>query len=277
VVKVQNAPIILVDAHVHLHTCFPIEQVLSAALQNFTQVAARAGNPPPFAACLLLTEMQGEDWFLRHSRTLKNQDHSLSFGAEWSLALTDEAFSLVATHTTGTRLYLLAGRQVVTAERLEVLALLTADLFPDDKPLPETVTAIAQAGGIPVLPWGVGKWVGQRGQLVTQLLQTKGLPRIYLGDNSGRPVGWRRPQNFARVEQQGLPVLPGTDPLPLPSQAARVGSFGFALAGHLDQAYPGTALKQHLQSTPTVQPFGALESPWRFIRNQLALRFSKLA
>jgi hypothetical protein len=72
-------------------------------------------------------------------------------------------------------------------------------------------------------------------------------------------------------------VLPGTDPLPLRHEERRVGSMGFWLGGSLPPAMPAGALHQRLMS-PGSQPFrvyGELETPLRFLRNQLALRFRK--
>lgn len=270
-------PFTLVDAHVHLHKCFPVDRVLTEANKNFSQVAGRlAGGANDFFGCLLLTEMQGESWFI-DTRVRLEQSESIRLGS-WTLRATEERETLLATHVSGQTLGLFAGRQVVTEERLEVLALLTSETFPDGKPLLETINAIAATGGLPVLPWGVGKWIGQRGTLIDDLLQQESIPILCLGDNSGRPLGWRRPQRFALADQKGLPVLPGTDPLPIPTEVSRPGSFGFSFPGSLDMAHPAASLKSKLKSSPnSIKPFGRLESPWRFVSNQVILRLQKAA
>lgn len=276
--SVQSNPLVLVDAHVHLHPCFQVDQVLSNALDNFSQTAADLGSADNFVPCMLLTEMRNEDWFTRHYALVHHRAGDTSVGGGWRLLPTDETCSLLAVHESGETIVLVAGRQVVTRERLEVLALLTAKTFADGQSLTDTVNAIAEAGGIPVLPWGVGKWLGHRGQLVAQLLQGQTDATVYLGDNSGRPLGWPRPKNFALADQQRLPILPGTDPLPMASEASRIGRFGFALYGALDPQRPGRFIAEQLgASSPVLKAYGSLEAPLRFVKNQLALRLQKSA
>ncbi|HEY9888618.1 MAG TPA: hypothetical protein V6D02_09480 [Candidatus Obscuribacterales bacterium] len=272
-----TAPLILMDTHVHLHRCFAVEQVLAKGWANFAKVAAQRGQRDNFIGCLGLTEMAGEGWF-NQQRQLAQGTGAVSLPDDWQLKSTADAVSLWATHPTGARLLLLAGRQIITQEKLEVLALLTPVALPDGDSLGGTVAAIAAQGGIPVLPWGVGKWIGPRGTLVTAFLQQQDRPKILLGDNSGRPWGWRRPPSFHLAEQQGLPVLPGTDPLPLPSEAARVGSFGLHWTGPLDSERPGQTIYAQLQAlSPPISAYGPLEMPWRFVKNQVALRLQKAA
>ena len=258
---------ILIDTHVHIYDCFDIDIFLNSAWQNFRRQAAGQ-----FTGVLLLTESGDYHWF----ETLLSQvgeGASSSYG--WKFYPTDETCSLRATDAQGRTLYLIAGRQIVTAEKLEVLALISDLTFPDGLSATDTIKAIQASGGIAVLPWGVGKWVGKRGQLVTQLLQQPELSPLFLGDNSGRPQFWSRPHYFSWVEQQGTPVLLGTDPLPLSSEVSRPGQFGLILTTELDKNAPGRSIKTSLlTSAASWQPYGSLETPWRFVRNQLALKSS---
>jgi hypothetical protein len=269
---------LFLDTHVHLHSCFAIEQIFSGAANNFATQASRLGQAEPLIACLMLTEMQGEDWILRHLDLVKNSSSGvLPLKDGWTLSPTAEDDSLMATHMPSQkRLALLAGRQIVTKEQLEVLALLTITAIPDGLPLEETINTVIAEDGIPVLPWGVGKWIGARGRLVAEYLQRDNVPKVFLGDNSGRPLGWRRPSHFKLSEQRGVPVLPGTDPLPLPTEASKVGSFGLQISGTIDVNYPGNTVRKllHELSLP-VETFGQLEKPWRFMQNQVALRVNK--
>ena len=72
---------------------------------------------------------------------------------------------------TGQTLYVIAGRQIITRERLEVLALCTAKEFADGEEVETVLDKVRRAGGLPVLPWGAGKWWGTRGRIVTELLR----------------------------------------------------------------------------------------------------------
>ena len=66
----------------------------------------------------------------------------------------------------------IAGRQIVSAERIEVLALGTRTQIPDGQPLAATIDAVRADGALAVLPWGFGKWWGARGRMVDAYLET---------------------------------------------------------------------------------------------------------
>jgi hypothetical protein len=241
---------------VHVHPAFDEERFLSAACENLS----RHGEGVPV---LLLAEMAGANVFARWR----------SGNAPWEVTLTDEPHSLfLRKHSTlnlqPSTLLVVAGRQIITAERIEVLALLTARQFPDGKPLEQTVQEVEEASAIPVLPWGVGKWLGRRGREVAALTARR---RVFLGDNAGRPLGWPAPGLFS--EQR---VLPGTDPLRLRSQERVVGTYGFVLSCMLDRARPARSIRealQRLKAGPSV--VGRRTGPVGFLRQQLGLRLVK--
>ncbi|NJL58024.1 hypothetical protein HC928_25090 [bacterium] len=277
---------IVADAHVHIHDCFNMEQLLCGALENFqhvthrllpfrqggSQVDAANGNR---AAFLFLTEIAGYNWFGKLSAIATSGDRAQEFSLQhWTLHPTEESVSVIARHTSHQLLYAIAGRQLVTQEGLEVLALITDSTFDDGMTLEETVYQISQAGAIPVLPWGFGKWLGGRGKVLKRFLEREDVPLFFLGDNSGRPVFWRRSPYFEMAEQKGLRVLPGTDPLPLASECSRPGSFGFIAEGRIDARTPAASIKQLLlDPRASVRAYGSLEMPFRFLRNQVAIRY----
>ena len=266
---IPNNHHILIDAHVHIYDCFNIDTLLASAWQNFSTQASQAGAQDTFTGVLLLTESHQHNWF----QTLSdNVGEPLSPASPWTVFATAEPYSLKAMDNQGRTIYLMAGRQIVTAEKLEVLALICDRTFPNGLATETTIKAIQTAGGIAVLPWGVGKWVGHRGQLVTHLLHQKHLSPLFLGDNSGRPRFWAKPSYFAQAEH---PILLGTDPLPLTAEAHRPGRFGLMLMEKLNENAPGSTLRAHLLN-PAVrwQPYGHLENPWQFVRNQTALKLS---
>ena len=176
----------------------------------------------------------------------------------------------------GVKIYLVAGRQVVTEEKLEVLALFATRRINKGMSLPATVEAIRQADALPVLPWGAGKWLGKRGETLRDYLSAHEKKRLFLGDNGGRPRFWSTPDLFDFAAKKGILVLPGSDPLPLPGEAARVGSFGFVLTGNSSVGdAPTLYLKKALLSAKTTPlPFGRLQQNGKFILNQLRLRLS---
>ncbi|MGF1542166.1 MAG: hypothetical protein ACFCU5_17275, partial [Pleurocapsa sp.] len=261
--------LIIADAHVHLHDYFDLNLLFDSALNNFHNHAQKEANRDNYAAILLLTEISGQNKF-NEVKKYTLGDNQLE---NWNVSTTQENVSLSISDRSNRHLFLIAGRQIVTAENLEVLALITEENFTDGLSLEVTIHQIIQSNGIPVLPWGVGKWMGQRGKLLNKLLAENNFPMMFLGDNSGRPVFWSRPVQFQQAEKQGMRILPGTDPLPLNSEVSRPGSFGFTIKNSLNCDRPGEHLKQMLLDPHiSLQPYGSLESPLRFVCNQLAMR-----
>lgn len=281
-----GSPITLVDAHVHFHGCFDLDSFLDAAARNFQGAAAELGLPAATPGCLLLAEMQGEQAFQRFRGEV-----GLERSGPWRFAATDEECSLVASRPDLPRseapppLVLVAGRQIRTREGLEVLALATLENFSDGLPFAGTLERVHWSGALPVVPWGFGKWWFERGGLVESLLQGREREAVFLGDNAGRPGLAPRPPLFRLAESHGVPVLPGSDPLPLAEHAGRAGSYGFLWDAGLDggdgghataPARPAAALVQALRQRRRTgwQPrvFGRCSGLLDFCRDQSALR-----
>jgi hypothetical protein len=257
---------ILVDAHVHLHPCFDGTLFLNAAAANFRRGAAQVGIPGPYAGCLLLTEM-GEE---RRFQSLRSGERG---GVSWEIQPTEEDCSLVAQRITGERLFLIAGRQIATADGIEVLALGRDAEIPDGLELGETLDRVRDGGALPVLPWGFGKWWLHRGSLVEEMFRRRGGAEVFLGDNGGRLAMSGPPRLFRESRAQGVPVLPGSDPLPLPEHCIRAGSYGFVLSGPLDEAHPAACILRairRLKGQPRV--FGRRAGLPSFLHDQAALR-----
>ncbi|MDY6941324.1 MAG: hypothetical protein SWY16_27170 [Cyanobacteriota bacterium] len=279
---IQNREnLILVDSHVHLYNCFDFDCFFDSALANFSVCAKNYHGSEDFTPFLLLTETRDDHYFQALSRSLEKDSERLDDRRNsplktWTLHPTSESCSLRARSRDGRDLYVVAGRQIVTAEDLEVLALLTDGDFEDGLPLETTVERTLAAGGVPVIPWGFGKWLGRRGTILEALLQDNPFPVLFLGDNSGRPIFWPRPPLFDRADRQGVRVLRGTDPLPFERESFRPGAFGFATRGPLDPERPARSLKQLLLDAETeLFEYGSLENPWRFIRNQISMQIVK--
>ena len=150
----------MVDAHVHFQACFDEEKFLDCAAANIAEALRFSGLPAHTSGCLLLSETSDACWFERLQGLA--QDAKASLG-DWRLEATSEPESLLATKADGGMLILIAGRQIVTRERLEVLTLGTTTKIPDGMTLGETVAAALHKEAIIVIPWGFGKWWAGRG------------------------------------------------------------------------------------------------------------------
>jgi hypothetical protein len=259
----------LVDGHVHLHDCFEVPRFLDGAGGNFAAAAAGLGMTTAPTGCLMLVESSGVDNFARLA------DGTAST-VPWRVEPTREPLSLVAYKHGGSPIVVIAGRQIVCREGLEVLALGTRATFADGRTLRDTLGLVAAEGAIPVVPWGVGKWHGARGRLVAGLLRKSPVPRLYLGDNGGRLGLAPRPKLLARAAPRRMCVLPGSDPLPFASQLAKVAGYGFVAEVALGCEAPFATLKtwlDRLEASP--RPFGRLETLPGFIRSQVAMQMQK--
>ncbi len=267
-----DAGVLLVDAHVHVYPCFDINVLLDAALRNFNRAAKNLGLDDGFIGVLLLAETSRDNWF--------QQSSMLGGLAHWQIEKTSDKTVLQARLLTGNAdnkniIYIMAGRQIITAEGLELLALVTDSTFEDGLPVIAALSAVREQDAIPVMPWAVGKWLGKRGKILSALLKIQAQSDLCLGDNSGRPVFWRNPLHFRQAKTINMHILPGTDPLPFSSEANRVGSFGFMMQGKLSNTQPSIDFKQLLRNkTLPITAYGQLEMPLRFFINQLRLRIS---
>ena len=268
---------ILVDAHVHIYDCFDLRIFLDSAFANFRAEAARLGHGDASTAILFLTETARENWFQRLKEyTCQGFEAGGKATSQWSFHRTSEDCSLCAKEAGDKNLFLIAGRQIVTAEDLEVLALATDKVFEDGAPLEEVIRTVRGSDAIPVVPWGPGKWMGKRGKILRQILNGPEVTGFFLGDNGNRPSFWPNPSHFRLAEKKGIRILPGTDPLPFASESCRPGSFGFLVNDSISPAYPAKDLKRILADQTTfLQPYGRLENPWRFFLNQISMQILK--
>jgi len=266
-----------VDGHVHIHECFSLVALLDAARKNFQSAARELALPWPCGMVLMLTETATADYFgkLRKAADGRPASEGDALGT-WHIEPTGEESSVSAVNREGDRILIVAGHQIVTREKLEVLALATTKSFPDNDTIDECIRKVQDAGGITVLPWGFGKWIGSRGRTVRRLIESSNVTCLHLGDNGGRLRYWPEPAEFRKAQAKNNLVLPGTDPLPFQGEEACVGSFGFAL--ELDQPIeqPAAAITERLSEPYAhILPYGRSEKLLRFLRNQAKMQLLK--
>jgi hypothetical protein len=258
---IPATPRILADGHVHLHTAAAIPGLLEAALE-----VSRVNTAP---LLLLLADPTGRDGFRE-------------LAASGRLRATGEARSLAfeAARDAAPRGFVVAGRQKVSREGLEVLALALDPADPLnsilDRTLPaeEILNRALAAGAAGVLPWGFGKWTGRRGKLAAELASRTALaaePLFFLGDVPQRCWPWPTPRAF----RAGPRVLAGTDPLPLPGAEATVARYGFTLEGRLDPDRPAASLLALLRQGRPVRAVGRRDGVFATLSQQLRLRLRR--
>lgn len=251
-----------VDTHVHFYPGFSIERCLTSAASH---MAAVPGSDKRGVLCLV------ENAGLNVFDTLTGR-----YGG-WTVSETPEAVVRQALRADGTRLLLVAGRQTVTSEALEVLLIGFRGMIPNGLPLAEVIERGLEAEALVVLPWGVGKWTGARGARIDWCIE-QGAPRtsVFLADNGVRPALMPRPTRLARAEALGWRVLAGTDPLPLPQGDCDPGRFGIVLGGISAGDLTFRAIAAQLRAcAASPETYGQLASGRQFLRRQVAMQIRK--
>lgn len=268
----------LVDSHVHIHQCYDIDVLLDAALKNFSRQATVDGMRKDIpAGCLALTETASDRMFAamvhREPRWRPRR---------WTVEATGEECSLRCSSPDGRKIIVVAGSQIVTSERLEVLALATEKRYADGKSLRDTLATLARDEVPAVVPWGFGKWWMKRGRLLVDVLNASDPGNFFLGDNGGRPQLSVESSLLRNARRRGFRVLPGTDPFPFKSQQTKVGSYGFVLNEWQADDRPGAQLRQQLARLQGSPPaYGSRAGLAEFVALQLTMnvrtRLAKLA
>ncbi len=246
---------------------------LNAVCDNF-QRCFNGQQDEAWIGLLLLADTSSQDTI----RTLQAAEVK-----GWSLEPTHDDCAWLAFHEGCLRLVLVAGRQIETAERLELMALATNETFPNGHSIEETLNLISSSGALPVLPWGFAKWSFHRGTIVRKLLRTLSAgdldldQEVFLGDSGGRARMLHTPGLLKLAADLGVRILPGSDPLPLARHFARAGSYGFSLTARCDVLQPATQLKS-LLATDRSQPqiHGRLQPASEFVRSQVAMQLRSM-
>ena len=265
----------LIDAHVHIYDCFHLETFFDSAYINFATAAERIGRRS--TGILLLAETSKDHWFdhLSNYADGKELPQSKNTG-KWSLHRTGDVKCLEARAGERQQLYLIAGRQIVTQEGLEVLGLVTTTTFVDGRPLKEVLESVKEIGAIPVIPWGFGKWTGARGRVLEEVLAKEPMGQFFLGDNGGRTGFLGEPGAFEKGREKGFRILPGSDPLPFSVEQGRAGSYGLMIEGRVSAEHPTQDLIESLRN-PALKctRYGKLENPLLFLFKQCVMQIRK--
>ncbi len=209
----------------------------------------------------MLAERVGED-------RLAAWSDALPAGTGFTVSPADErgAFRV---ETGGRAFDLVAGRQIVTAERLEVLAAGVLTHVDDGQDLEATLEAVRAAGSVPILPWSPGKWTGPRGAAVGRALAAAASGRLALGDVAIRSLGLPEPRWFQAARRNGIAVVAGSDPLPAAGDAKRAGRYASAAEMAWNDRAPRASLLAALANPSIIWvSAGRRDLPWQAVWRQ---------
>ncbi|MBX7138491.1 MAG: hypothetical protein K1X83_10965 [Oligoflexia bacterium] len=251
------------DFHAHIYALHDHVVALRAAIDTLCQPR---GTPSLGVVCL--TERSDSTFFsdLGRSRSLPD-GVSVHAGAE-------PGVRLLATRE-GAQLCIIQGYQIATAERLEILGLGVCVRPADGITARAAIDQVRAQGGIAVLPWSPGKWLGKRSSVVRNLIIQHNKDELCIGATPFLPQRCSAGSLVTMARERGLTFLPGTDPFPLRGEERRLGSFGAAWTGEFDPNMPLSSLRRTVFSqswTPNWfgQRFGMLNSGWRLLRLKLS-------
>lgn len=257
----------LADLHVHIHPVHDPDRLFDAAARRL------AGADPVVLALTESARCHAFDDLAAGRLRLKR------WRAE-PVADDPGALRLMPAGAPGAAasLWLVRGRQIITRERLEVLALACEPALADGVELDTALRAIRTAGGLPVLPWSPGKWLGARGARALEAVAAVTAPgELAAGDTALRARGWPEPRLFQVARARGLRVLCGSDPLPLPGEEEAAGRYATRVDGGFDPAAPARSMAAALRdparsATPAGRrdPLPAMAVRW--VRNEWTRR-----
>jgi len=255
-----------IDTHVHVYHCYEAEILFSQASKNCDAPDSAEG------LILCLTESSGFNFYQQLKDRVKNNETL----AGWlPTALKDEPAILLSKGKQN--IIIVAGRQVISKQGLEVLALFNDQTYDDGQNTQIIIDQIVKNKGIAVLPWGVGKWLGTRGKIIEQLLHDNQPGNLAIADISARPALWPQPVQFDKARKSGYNCLYGTDPLPLDYEQHRVASAGMVMELPSEASEAVARLKNLLLHQTENNFYGKRVSVLRFIKDQLMLRLNKQA
>lgn len=256
----------IIDSHVHLYPHFDVAEFLETAHRRLSYAATAIGEDDA-TLVLMLTETAQDNAFTK----LKDRTSDLD---SWQADQFTSDPTAVRLHDSTRSIVVIAGRQIVTREKIEVLALGTTETYKDGQPISDVLSHLQATRTPVVIPWGVGKWIGARGKRVAAILAASGRNSgLLLGDNAGRPVGSLASAIFRKAVRTGVPILPGSDPLPIVGAEKDVGGYCFLLTGEADPASPGASIKKLLlEMRGQPKTAGSRKNVVSVFRDQIRLR-----
>ena len=263
---------LIVDGHVHIYDCYDLDKFFDAAIKNLNNIHTSIcpGNNN-YQKILLFTEGKENNYFSQFKRNgIPGQQ------SEYKFENTQEDCSIILSKDGKHLCYILAGRQIVTRENLEVLSIASSQKIEDGLPIKEVVKKLIDNKQIAVLAWGVGKWFSKRGRIVKGILEEFHSSYLFIGDNSARPSLWPIPKLFHLAENYSIQVLRGSDPLPFSEEASRVGTYGFFLEGDIQPNKPAESFRKLLISNNArIKLVGRQDNSFSFLNRQTKMALKK--
>ena len=263
----------LIDTHVHYYPFCTFPEYFDSAFSNMQDAASKIDSSNDFTYILCLLETRTSHWY---KDLLAIACSSKQFG-DWLIESQDNNQVLRLSQNDNKELLILPGQQIITSENLELLTIGTTDEISHDSPAHFYINKYSDTHLV-ILPWGVGKWLGNRGRIVSDLIRQDNDHRFALGDNSGRASLWKHIPQFDQARSKNINILAGSDPLPIAGQQNKVASYGSIISGALQPENLAHQIRLKLLDTQanSIRSYGHIDSLFRFIISQLLLRLQPI-
>lgn len=262
----------LIDTHVHYYPFCTFPEYFDAAYSNMQAAAKELDSLQAFTPILCLLETQTSHWY----QDLLAIAASTKQIGNWQLESLDSDQLLRLTKNNESELFLLPGQQIISSENLEVIITGATNKIPHKNPVHFYIEKYGDTHLV-IIPWGVGKWLGNRGRIVSNLIQQSNY-KFALGDNSGRASVWKYVPQFNQARHKGINILAGSDPLPIAGQHKKVASYGSVIIGSLQQHDLARQLRGKLLDVQAgnIKSYGHLDGLLSFIISQIRLRLQPI-
>lgn len=228
---------IVIDGHVHVYPFHDYALALSSLFRGLDAIAETGLGPKAqYVRVALLAERRDCRFFSELERRISG----------YEIKEKSSDFATVADPSSGKLIYILPGRQIVSSERIEILALTKDADIPDGLPAHEIIELAKKQSAAPVLSWAPGKWFFRRHKVVNELLTTSEPGSFLIGDTSLRPTIWPVPALMQKAADLGFRVIAGSDPLPAFSEERMAGTYGFILKADFNDGNPGESVRTAL-------------------------------
>jgi len=233
---------LIADTHIHLYPCYNLITAFDNLRLNLQQIV------PGVARAAFFTERSDCDYFAGiRDGTVKVVSN------DFRIESLTEKQGLILIEKDGSLLYLFSGRQIVSAERIEILALTTDMTIDDGMPAQDVINAVTDTGGVPVLSWAPGKWMFKRKNIISELINSFSPDKMLIGDTSLRPTLWMEPLLMRKAVKKGFSVLAGSDPLPFSGEEKYLGKYGSIINGAFDENKPVASIRKLLISPDVIK------------------------
>jgi hypothetical protein len=255
----------VVETHSHFHNQVTLELYLDSARLNFLAAIPKTMSSP-LQGILCLADFPGCEGYLRIC------EESSNLSSHWSMMTSSSAYEVSFRHVSGDVLHILAGRQYVSTEGLEVLFFGCSPCL-ERLPLRDMLSFAGDKDRFFILPWGAGKWLAERGRVLdTVLSDHTAFPHLALGDTLFRPQIFKS-RHLEKAHDYGIPVLPGSDPLDSRYYRLASGRCGFSFrSSDCPDSLLSLVRQQIFKQPESLSIFGKRLSCLQFIRDQLFLR-----